>query len=83
MLDSEEINRLLKLAKGGDDKAKNELIIQNSPLIKSVIKFYKNKGVEYQDLYELGAIGFVKAINNFDEKFNVKFTPKSVVPDNE
>lgn len=78
MLDSEETLRLLKLAKQGDDKAKNELIIQNSPLIKSVIKFYKNKGIEYQDLYQLGATGFVKAINNFNEDFNVKFTTYAV-----
>ncbi|MBQ7307499.1 MAG: sigma-70 family RNA polymerase sigma factor [Clostridia bacterium] len=78
MLDNQETARLLKLAKSGDDKAKNRLLIENSPLIKSVIKFYKNKGVEYQDLFELGAIGFVKAINNFDESFNVKFTTYAV-----
>ena len=78
MLDSEETLKLLKLAKNGDERAKDELVIKNSPLIKSVIKFYKNKGVEYQDLYQLGAIGFVKAINNFDENFNVKFTTYAV-----
>lgn len=78
MLDVQETARLLMLAKNGDDRAKNELIIQNSPLIKSVIKYYKNKGVEYQDLFQLGAIGFVKAINNFDESFNVKFTTYAV-----
>lgn len=78
MLDNEQTIELLKKAKQGDDKAKSELVIQNSPLIKSVIKFYKNKGVEYQDLFELGAMGFVKAINNFDEKFNVKFTTYAV-----
>ena len=78
MLDSKETLNLLKLAKQGDDNAKNKLVIENSPLIKSVIKFYKNKGVEYQDLFELGAIGFVKAINNFDESFNVKFTTYAV-----
>lgn len=78
MLNSEETLKLIKMAKAGDDNAKNELLTHNSPLIKSVIKFYKNKGVEYQDLYQLGAIGFVKAINNFDENFNVKFTTYAV-----
>lgn len=78
MLDNQQTLELLKKAKNGDNLAKEELLLQNSPLIKSVIKFYKNRGVEYQDLYQLGCLGFIKAINNFDESYLVKFTTYAV-----
>lgn len=69
---------LIKLAKQGDEDAKNSLIMNNSPLVKSIVKRYKNKGVEYDDLYQLGCVGFVKAINNFDDSFNVRFSTYAV-----
>lgn len=50
------------------------MIEANSPLIKSVIKRFKDKGVEYDDLYQIGCIGFLKAIKNFNPDFNVKFS---------
>lgn len=78
MLTKEETYDLLELAKQGDDLAKEQLITINSPLIKSIVKRYMNKGVEYDDLYQLGALGFVKAINNYDANFNVKFTTYAV-----
>lgn len=78
MLTNEETFDLLNLAKNGDDYAKEKLITFNSPLIKSVIKRYLNKGVEYDDLFQLAAMGFVKAINNYDPTFNVKFTTYAV-----
>lgn len=69
---------LIKLAKQGDDEAKNQLILQNYPLVKSVIKRFINKGIDYDDLFQLGCVGFVKAINNFDERFNVQFSTYAV-----
>ena len=78
MLSNEETNELVSLAKNGDELAKEKLITVNSPLIKSVIKRYLNKGIEYDDLYQLGALGFVKAIKNYDSKYNVKFTTYAV-----
>ena len=78
MLTTEETACLLVKAKQGDDFAKEQLISINSPLIKSIIKRYLNKGIEYEDLYQLGAMGFVKAINNYDPSFNVKFTTYAV-----
>lgn len=47
-------------------------------MIKSIIKRYLNKGVDYEDLYQLGCVGFLKAINNFNEAFNVKFSTYAV-----
>lgn len=78
MLDIETTNQLLNLAKNGDENAKSTLITENSPLIKSVIKKYLNKGIEFDDLYQLGSLGFLKAINNFDESFGVKFSTYAV-----
>jgi RNA polymerase sporulation-specific sigma factor len=78
MLTNEETFVLIDKAKKGDDFAKEKLISFNSPLIKSVLKRYLNKGVEYDDLFQLGAMGFVKAINNYDPTFNVKFTTYAV-----
>ena len=78
MLTNEETFELINQAKNGDDLAKEKLISFNAPLIKSIVKRYLNKGVEYDDLYQLGAMGFVKAINNYDFSFNVKFTTYAV-----
>ena len=78
MLTNEETSLLLASAKNGEISAKERLIEENSPLIKSVIKRYKNKGVEYDDLYQLGSLGFVKAINNYSEEYGVKFSTYAV-----
>ena len=74
MLTKEETINLIKLAQNGDLEAKNTLLIENSPLIKSVIKKFLHKNIEYDDLFQLGSIGFLKAINNFKEEFNVQFS---------
>lgn len=74
MLDNEKINDLVKKAKQGDKDAKSILVEENSPLIKSVIKRFKDKGIEYDDLYQLGCVGFLKAIKNFNSSFGVKFS---------
>lgn len=78
MLSNEETLRLVAQSQAGDDFAKERLITENSPLIKSVIRRYKNKGVEDDDLYQLGSMGFVKAINNFSPEYNVKFSTYAV-----
>ena len=70
--------QLIQKAQSGDMAAKDELIKQNYPLVKSVIRRYTQKGVEYEDLFQLGCVGFVKAINNFDPKFNVQFSTYAV-----
>ncbi len=69
---------LIKLAQNDDENAKEKLILENSPLIKSVIKRYRDKGIEYDDLYQLGSLGFLKAITNFNLDFNVKFSTYAV-----
>ena len=74
MLGQEETLELINKAQSGDEEAKETLVQENSPLIKSVIRWFKDKGVEYEDLYQLGCMGFLKAINRFDTTYNVKFS---------
>lgn len=71
------IDLVLK-AQNNDDNAKEILIKANTPLVKSVIKRYIGKGIEYDDLLQLGNLGFLKAINNFKPEFNVKFSTYAV-----
>ncbi len=78
MLLQSECEELIVLAQQGSEPAKSRLIEENMPLIKSIVKRYRNKGVEYDDLYQLGAMGFVKAINNFDLSYGVKFSTYAV-----
>ncbi len=78
MLNQDQTLLLIKQAQENNELAKEKLIAENSPLIKSVIKRFVNKGIEYDDLYQLGSLGFLKAINNFDKSFNVKFSTYAV-----
>ncbi|MCI8555296.1 MAG: SigB/SigF/SigG family RNA polymerase sigma factor [Clostridia bacterium] len=74
MLDNTIILQLVEKAQQGDQEAKSVLIEENSPLIKSVIKRFRDKGVEYDDLFQIGCMGFLKAIKNFNADFGVKFS---------
>lgn len=78
MLDAEQTNQLIRQAKTGDGEAKERLIAENVNLIKSIVKRYLNKGVEYDDLFQLASMGLLKAINGFDESFGVKFSTYAV-----
>ena len=69
---------LIKLAQSGDEEAKTELIENNMPLVKSIIKRYKNPRLEYDDLLQLGAMGLIKAIMNFNSDYGVKFSTYAV-----
>lgn len=78
MLEQNEAFELIRKAQSGDENAKSVLVENNSPLIKSILRRYKNKGVEYDDLYQLGCIGLLKAIKNFSTEFGVKFSTYAV-----
>ena len=78
MLEQEVTIELIRQAQAGREDAKTQLIEANSPLIKSVIRRYRNKGVDYDDLYQLGCMGFLKAIRNFSASFGVKFSTYAV-----
>lgn len=78
MLSNEETFALLREAKNGSDEAKTALISHNLPLIKSIVRRYKSKQIEYEDLIQLGTLGLIKAISNFDLNFGVRFSTYAV-----
>lgn len=78
MLSPEKTIEYLRQAKEGNERAKEILLLNNVNLIKSLVKRFLGKGVEYDDLYQLGCLGFIKAIKNFDEKYGVMFSTYAV-----
>ena len=78
MLDVETTNELILKAKNGDSGAKEKLILENNNLIKSIVRRYLNKGVEYDDLYQLASMGLLKAVTGFDISYGVRFSTYAV-----
>lgn len=74
----EQNSELLSLAKNGDHAAMNKLIEINLPLVASISKKFMNRGYDYEDIFQIGSIGLVKAINNFDLNYNVRFSTYAV-----
>lgn len=74
MLSFEQTNKLLVSAKSGDMDAKSRLIFENDKLIRSIVRRYSGKGESYEDLYQIACVGFLKAINNFNLAYGVRFS---------
>ena len=72
------LNDLLRQAKTGDKAAREQLIVENSGLVWSVAKRYFGRGVDTEDLYQLGCLGFLKAIDGFDMEFGTQFSTYAV-----
>jgi RNA polymerase sporulation-specific sigma factor len=69
---------LIKLAQSGDREAGETLINENSGLIWSVAKRFIGRGTETDDLYQLGCLGFLKAVEGFDLEFGTQFSTYAV-----
>lgn len=78
MLDDKSTIEYIRKAKTGDAAAKETLIEHNVSLVKCIVKRYLGKGVDYDDLFQIACMGFLKAIAGFDEKFEVKFSTYAV-----
>ena len=78
MFDAEQTNAYIDKAKAGDPDAKEQLLKDNQNLIKSIVRRYLGKGVEYDDLYQLAGMGLLKAINGFDKSYGVRFSTYAV-----
>ncbi len=74
----QENYRLIKLAQIGDKDALENLILKNSGLIWSAVRKFAGRGSEPDDLYQIGAIGLIKAIQKFDTTFDVEFSTYAV-----
>ena len=77
-LKEKEKIRLLKLAQKGDSSARDELINGNLRLVLSVIQRFSNRGESLDDLFQVGCIGLIKSIDNFDVSQNVRFSTYAV-----
>lgn len=69
---------MIRKAKEGDKQAAETLILENSGLIWSIARRYMGRGVETDDLYQLGCLGFLKAIDGFDLEFGTQFSTYAV-----
>ena len=78
VLSEEQKNELLYRCKQGDSHARQEMINGNLRLVLSVIQKFTNRGENLDDLFQVGCIGLIKAIDNFDPNQNVRFSTYGV-----
>ncbi len=78
VLKESEKNELLKKARAGDSKARDELIKGNLRLVLSVVQRFQNRGESMDDLFQVGVIGLIKAIDNFNLDLDVRFSTYAV-----
>lgn len=69
---------LLEAAREGDAAACEQVLLENNGLIWSVVRRYYGRGVEPDDLYQLGCLGFLKAVRGFDPSFGTQFSTYAV-----
>lgn len=74
VLTEDEKIELLKRMKNGDEKAREELIMGNLRLVLSIIQRFSNRGENPDDLFQIGCIGLIKAVENFDLSVGVRFS---------
>ena len=78
VLSQEEMDTLLRLAKAGDSRARQKLIEGNLRLVLSVIQRFEKRGESPDDLFQVGCVGLIKAIANFDPDKQVRFSTYGV-----
>ena len=74
----EDVRILLERAHQGDKAARDEMVQKNTGLVWSIVKRFLNRGVEAEDLFQIGSIGLLKAIDKFDAGFEVRFSTYAV-----
>ena len=77
-MSSSELFALLDRAQQGDDEACHQVLVENTGLIWAIVKRYYGCGVELDDLYQLGCIGFIKAVKGFDLTYGTQFSTYAV-----
>ena len=74
----DKVRELLQLTKEGNEEAREKLILDNVGLIWSVVRRFTNRGYESDDLFQVGSIGLMKAVDKFDLSYEVKFSTYAV-----
>lgn len=78
VLPSDEALELIKKSQAGDKEARDMVVEGNLKLVLSVIKKFNNRGENLDDLFQVGAMGLIKSIDNFDFSHGVKFSTYAV-----
>ena len=78
VLSNKEKEELLRKVKKGDNEAREEFINGNLRLVLSVIQRFQNRGENADDLFQIGCVGLIKALDNFDLNQNVQFSTYAV-----
>lgn len=69
---------LIERAHGGDKEAREKLIVENMGLIWSIVRRFAGRGYEQEDLFQIGSIGLIKAVDKFDTSYDVQFSTYAV-----
>ena len=78
LLNNEEMRALCVQAQAGDKPARDQLVQSNLRLVLSIVQRFGNRGENPDDLFQVGCIGLLKAIDNFDLSMNVRFSTYAV-----
>jgi len=78
LLSDQEMRKLLKKAQSGDGDARERLVNCNLKLVFNLVQRFNNRGYELEDLFQIGCIGLMKAIDKFDLSYDVKFSTYAV-----
>lgn len=74
----EQTLALIMEAHGGDEQAREQLVKENLGLVHSIVRRFRGRGAEEEDLFQIGCIGLLKAIDHFDLNYDVKFSTYAV-----
>lgn len=74
----DETMKLIHMAHQGDKEARDKLVMDNVGLVWSIVRRFSGRGYELEDLFQIGSIGLMKAIDKFDTSFEVKFSTYAV-----
>lgn len=75
---ADDVIRLIEAAHQGDKEARDRLVTENMGLIWSIVRRFSGRGYELEDLFQIGSIGLLKAIDKFDTNYEVKFSTYAV-----
>ncbi len=78
LLSEDETLKLLEKTRQGDQKAREKLVNCNYRLVFNILKRFEGRGHDEEDIFQIGVIGLIKAIDNFDPSYNVKFSTYAV-----
>ena len=78
MVDAMDVMELLAEAHAGNMEARNQLVENNIGLVWNIVKRYTGRGYDQEDIFQIGCIGLIKAIDHFDMSYQVKFSTYAV-----